>query len=131
LRKGATQAIITDACVPLSKFAELIEATAKDVEKLGVVGSCFGHAGDGNFHCILPFLPGDPKEYMDKLHEVNNNVIRRTLEVGGTCSGEHGVGYGKIKYLEAQYGPGGVRMMKAVKTALDPFQIMNPGKVVH
>jgi D-lactate dehydrogenase (cytochrome) len=131
LRSGATEAILTDACVPLSKFAELIEATAKDVEKLGVVGPCFGHAGDGNFHCILPFLPDDPKEYMDKLHEVNSNVIRRTLEAGGTCTGEHGVGYGKIKYLEPQYGPGAVRMMKAIKTALDPHGIMNPGKVVH
>ena len=130
LRPGCEGAILTDACVPLSKFAELIEATAKDVEDMGVVGPCFGHAGDGNFHCILPILDDDPPEYMDKLHEINNNLIKRTLEAGGTCTGEHGVGYGKIKYLQAQYGPGAIQMMKSVKLGLDPNNIMNPGKVV-
>lgn len=115
LRPGAKDALITDACVPISKFAELIEATAKDVEELGVVGPCFGHAGDGNFHCILPMVEGDSDEYTQRLHEVNDRLIRRTLRVGGTCTGEHGVGYGKMKYLEAQYGPGAIQMMKAIK----------------
>jgi D-lactate dehydrogenase (cytochrome) len=130
LRPGAKDAILTDACVPISKFAQLIEATAKDVKELGVVGPCFGHAGDGNFHCILPVVEGDSEDYTNKLHEVNNRLIRRTLELGGTCTGEHGVGYGKIKYLEQQYGAGAVKMMKAIKQSLDPNQIMNPGKVV-
>jgi D-lactate dehydrogenase (cytochrome) len=130
LRPGSKDAILTDACVPLSKFAELIEATARDVEEKGVVGPCFGHAADGNFHCILPVLEDDSEEYKQKLHEVNSNLIRRTLEVGGTCTGEHGVGYGKIKYLERQYGPGAVQMMKSIKTAIDKCNIMNPGKVV-
>ena len=130
LRPGSTDAILTDACVPLSKFAELIEATAEDVIEKDVVGPCFGHAGDGNFHCILPVLADDPPEYTAKLHEINNNLIRRTLEAGGTCTGEHGVGYGKVKYLEAQYGPGAVFMMKSIKQSLDPNNIMNPGKVV-
>jgi D-lactate dehydrogenase (cytochrome) len=116
--------------VPLSKFADLISATVKDVQELGVVGPCFGHAGDGNFHCILPMLEDDSEEYISRLHKVNENVIRRALEAGGTCTGEHGVGYGKMKYLEKQYGPGAVQMMKAIKQALDPFNIMNPGKVV-
>ena len=131
LRPGATDAILTDACVPISKFAELIEATAKDVEELEVIGPCFGHAGDGNFHCILPLRDDDTQEYIDKLHQVNNNLIERTLEAGGTCTGEHGVGYGKIKYLERQYGEGAVQMMKSIKHALDPHNIMNPGKVIH
>eukprot|EP00934_Nitzschia_sp_Nitz4_P007868 Nitzschia sp. Nitz4//scaffold3_size479765//455124//456617//NITZ4_000192-RA/size479765-processed-gene-1.500-mRNA-1//1//CDS//3329551034//7858//frame0 len=130
LRTGAASAMVTDACVPLSKFAELIEATANDVEELGVVGPCFGHAGDGNFHCILSLRDDDPEEYIAKLHEVNHRLIRRTLDAGGTCTGEHGVGYGKAEYLEQQYGPGAVHMMKAIKHSLDPKNILNPGKFV-
>lgn len=128
--RNASSAILTDACVPLSKFADLIQATTQDVHDLGVVGPCFGHAGDGNFHCILPVLPDDSEQYISKLHEVNHNLIQRTLQAGGTCTGEHGVGYGKIKYLQSQYGPGAVQMMKTIKQALDPNNIMNPGKVV-
>ncbi|KAL3905372.1 MAG: hypothetical protein SGILL_009704 [Bacillariaceae sp.] len=109
----------------------LIEATVKDVEDLGVVGPCFGHAGDGNFHCILPIMADDSEEYIEKVHQVNDNLIQRTLKVGGTCTGEHGVGYGKMKYLEQQYGSGAVRMMESIKTSLDPNGIMNPGKVVQ
>jgi D-lactate dehydrogenase (cytochrome) len=131
LRPGATDAVLTDACVPLSNFAEVLEATARDVEELGVVGPCFGHAGDGNFHCILPILADDSDDYLAKVHQVNDNLIRRTLEVGGTCTGEHGVGYGKVKYLRQQYGPGAVHMMAMIKKALDPNSIMNPGKVTE
>jgi D-lactate dehydrogenase (cytochrome) len=131
LRKGSSDAVLTDACVPLSKFAQIIEATVNDVERLGVVGPCFGHAGDGNFHCILPLLEDDSEEYRSKVHQVNDNLIRRTLAVGGTCTGEHGVGYGKIKYLRQQYGNGAVRMMEMIKQSIDPNGIMNPGKVVE
>ena len=130
LRPGSNDAVLTDACVPLSKFAELISATVQDVQDLGVVGPCFGHAGDGNFHCILPIVEGDSEEYISNVHRVNDNLIKRTLDAGGTCTGEHGIGYGKIKYLEAQYGLGGVHMMKLIKNAIDPLNIMNPGKVV-
>lgn len=130
MRPGATSAFITDACVPLSHFANLIEATARDIEEKGLVGPCFGHAGDGNLHCILPLLEDESDEYLDKVHQVNENLIERTLRAGGTCTGEHGVGYGKIKYLERQYGPGAIIMMQMVKKGLDPYNIMNPGKVV-
>mgnify|MGYP002176469451 CR=1 FL=1 len=130
MRPDATSAFITDACVPLSHFAHLIAATAKDVEEKGIVGPCFGHAGDGNLHCILPLLEDESEEYLDKVHQVNENLIERTLQAGGTCTGEHGVGYGKIKYLERQYGPGATIMMRMVKKGLDPHNIMNPGKVV-
>lgn len=129
-RVGATGAIVTDCCVPLSKFAELIDATARDVEAHGVVGPCFGHAGDGNLHCILPVRDDDSEEYHDKLRSIQSHLIQRTLEAGGTCTGEHGIGYGKIAYLERQYGSGAVRAMAAIKRALDPANIMNPGKVV-
>ena len=130
LRPGSTGAIITDACVPLSQFASLIQATVADVKQYDVVGPCFGHAGDGNLHCILPVKDDDPQDYLDRLEKVNENLIARTLQAGGTCTGEHGIGYGKMKYLERQYGPGAVHMMKAIKGALDPMNIMNPGKVV-
>jgi D-lactate dehydrogenase (cytochrome) len=130
MRPRATSAFITDACVPLSHFANLIEATARDVEEKGLIGPCFGHAGDGNLHCILPLLEDESEEYLEKVHQVNENLIERTLLAGGTCTGEHGVGYGKIKYLERQYGLGATVMMQMVKKGLDPYNIMNPGKIV-
>ena len=129
-RPGAETAIVTDACVPLSRFAELVHKTSLDVQEKGVVGPCFGHAGDGNIHCILPVLKEDDESYVAKLWEINDNLIKRTLDMGGTCSGEHGVGYGKMKYLKRQYGDGAVEMMRRVKRGLDPFNIMNPGKIV-
>lgn len=131
-RKGTSgpKAIVTDACVPLSQFARVLDETVKDVQSLGVVGTCFGHAGDGNFHVILPIKDDDTAEYLGRLQEVNDNLIRRTLQAGGTCSGEHGIGYGKMKYLEQQYGAGALAVMKAVKQGLDPYNIMNPGKIV-
>ena len=130
-RKGATTAFLTDACVPLSKFAQVIEETVQDVQDMEVVGPCFGHAGDGNFHCILPISETDETdEYMSKVFQVHENIIQRTLKAGGTCTGEHGVGYGKIKYLKEQYGPGAVHMMELIKKSLDPNSIMNPGKLV-
>lgn len=130
LRPGATDAFLTDVCVPLSKFADIITATVEDVKEYGLVGPCFGHAGDGNFHCILPLVEGEDDGYLSKVHKVNDNLIKRTMLVGGTCTGEHGVGYGKIKYLEQQYGTGGVRMMEMIKKGIDPTNIMNPGKVI-
>lgn len=130
LRPQATTAILTDACVPLSKFAAVIEATARDVEQQSVVGPIFGHAGDGNFHCILPICESEDESYLERAHAVNDRLIQRTLDAGGTCTGEHGVGYGKAHYLEKQYGTGAVGMMDLIKKALDPNGIMNPGKVL-
>ena len=130
LRKGATDAVITDACVPLSKFADIVTATAKDVKELNVVGPCFGHAGDGNFHCILPIVDDDDEDYVARVHQVNDNLIRRTIDVGGSCTGEHGIGNGKLKYLHDQYGEGPIKFMKELKKGIDPNNIMNPGKVV-
>jgi hypothetical protein len=84
MRPDATSAFITDACVPLSHFAHLVPATAKDVEEKGIVGPCFGHAGDGNLHCILPLLEDESDEYLAKVHQVNENLMERTLLAGGT-----------------------------------------------
>lgn len=130
LKENAKGAIVTDVCVPLSKLADIISATAQDVKDMNVIGPCFGHAGDGNFHCILPRSEDDSAEYISKLHEINDRMIRRTIEAGGTCTGEHGVGYGKMKYLKMQYGSGGVKMMEMIKKGMDPNNILNPGKIV-
>jgi len=129
---GATpqSTVLTDVCVPLPHFADIISATARDVHEMGVVGPCFGHAGDGNFHCIMPLKPNDTKEYKDRVFRVLENLTERAIGVGGTCSGEHGIGYGKKKYLRRMYGEGGVSMMEALKKSMDPFNVLNPGKIV-
>ena len=84
----------------------------------------------GNFHCILLVKEDDTPEYVMRLHEVNRRLIERTLAAGGSCTGEHGIGVGKKQYLEKQYGAGAVEMMRTLKRALDPQNILNPGKVV-
>jgi len=129
LRPGS-RGIVTDAVVPLSKLAQVMAETAADVERSGVVGPIFGHAGDGNFHCILPKLPDDPPEYVAALEGVNSRLIERTLAAGGSCTGEHGVGVGKKHYLEREHGAGAVEMMRSIKRGLDPLNILNPCKVV-
>lgn len=130
--EGATpqSTVLADACVPLRHFADVVSATARDVEERGVVGPCFGHAGDGNFHCILPLKKNDAKEYRENVFEVVEKLTDRAIRLGGTCTGEHGIGYGKKKYLKMMYGDGGVSMMKALKKSMDPYNIMNPGKIV-
>ncbi|KAL3809008.1 LOW QUALITY PROTEIN: hypothetical protein ACHAXA_000288 [Cyclostephanos tholiformis] len=122
--------IVTDVCVPLSHFADIISATAVDVRESGVVGPCFGHAGDGNFHCILPLKKNDTNEYRDRVTAIIENMTMRAISVGGTCTGEHGIGYGKKRYLARMHGEGGLSMMEALKRSIDPWNIMNPGKIV-
>ena len=91
--------------------------------------SCLvGHAGDGNFHLLYVLDPENPEE-IEIARGLNDRVVARALEMGGTCSGEHGVGYGKMKFLEAEHG-GGLDVMRSIKRALDPDNRMNPGKIV-
>ena len=94
-----------------------------------LTGPIFGHVGDGNFHAILLFDPENPEEYKT-CKEVSYRMASRALELGGTCTGEHGVGTGKIHLLQAQFGDVGIDTMKSLKMALDPKGIMNPGKVL-
>jgi D-lactate dehydrogenase (cytochrome) len=130
--QGATSqsTIVTDVCVPLSSFADIITATAKDLRDLNVFGTCFGHAGDGNFHCILPLRPDDTDEYKESVFKVIELMAERAISVGGSVTGEHGVGYGKKKFLEKMYGEAGVSLMQTIKGSIDPWNIMNPGKIV-
>ena len=114
------RAIVTDACVPVSQLPGLIQATSRDVKENNVVGPCFGHAGDGNFHCILVYNDDDDEDYLERLKQVNANLIERTLAAGGTCTGEHGVGSGKKAYLLREKGAAAIDAMRSIKAALDP-----------
>ena len=129
LRKDA-KGVVTDACVPLEHLAKLLVETSEDIKNEGIVGPIFGHAGDGNFHVVLPIVNGDETNgYLDKVNRVMDNISRRAIEAGGTCTGEHGVGYGKLKYLNLQYNCETVNAMRRIKAALDPNNILNPGKI--
>jgi D-lactate dehydrogenase (cytochrome) len=118
----------TDVCVPISQLTEVIMATRKDVDDLKLTGPIVGHVGDGNFHVGLCVDPDDADE-MRRIGEMNDRLVARAIAVGGTCTGEHGVGTGKIKYLHAEHGES-LSVMRQIKTALDPDNIMNPGKVL-
>lgn len=126
-RPGA-RALVTDICVPISRLAEAVETCRADLAKLRLQGPILGHVGDGNFHAILLFDPNDPVEKARVL-EASNRLVELALSLGGTATGEHGVGIGKLGYMEREHGPAWA-MMGTIKTALDPLNIMNPGKLV-
>ena len=117
----------TDVCVPVSRLAECVVETQKDIEELGLVAPIVGHVGDGNFHTSPAFHRDDPKE-MAAIETFLDRLTKRAIAMAGTCTGEHGVGQGKVKYLEAELGHG-VAVMRAIKSALDPEGILNPGKI--
>lgn len=127
LRPGA-QGLPTDVCVPISELARNIEAAKDDVVRAGLIAPICGHVGDGNFHLCFVVDANDAEE-MRRVEEVNRRMIDRALACGGTCTGEHGIGYGKIDFLRQEAGPA-FALHQAVKRAFDPMGIMNPGKVV-
>ena len=120
-------ALSTDACVPISRLAECVSATAKDIEESGMIGPIVGHVGDGNFHVLLLVNTDDPEEIATADGIISRLAIR-AIEMDGTCTGEHGIGQGKQKYMEQEHG-NAVAMMQAIKEALDPKNILNPGKI--
>jgi D-lactate dehydrogenase (cytochrome) len=128
LRPGA-RALGSDVCVPISRLTECIVETREDIEREGLLAPILGHVGDGNFH-VLFLLDPDDQDELARVKAVNDRMVRRALELGGTCTGEHGVGYGKAHYMELEHGPEAVALMRAVKQALDPNGIMNPGKIL-
>ncbi len=117
----------TDVCVPISRLAEVVLETKRDVVEADILAPVVGHVGDGNFHLTVLMKPDDPA-YLAKVEAVNDRMVNRALAAGGTCTGEHGIGIGKMKYMDAEHG-GSVAAMQAVKRALDPHNIMNPGKI--
>ncbi|PIW30806.1 MAG: FAD-binding oxidoreductase [Rhodospirillales bacterium CG15_BIG_FIL_POST_REV_8_21_14_020_66_15] len=128
LRPGC-RGIATDVCVPISRLAECILETRKDIDASGLCAPIVGHVGDGNFHIIFVVDPDDAEE-MARAADVNERMVMRAIAMDGTCTGEHGVGYGKIDFLTAEHGEALVAM-RAIKRALDPLNIMNPGKIVR
>jgi D-lactate dehydrogenase (cytochrome) len=128
LRPGA-KGWATDVCVPISALAACIRATQDDVAEAGLLAPIVGHAGDGNFHLLMLIDPDNPEE-LTLAKEVNKRLVRRAIAAGGTCTGEHGVGYGKIESVEEEHGEA-VSVMAAIKRALDPQDILNPGKIVR
>ncbi len=120
---------VTDVCVPISRLADCIEATRADIDTSGLFAPVIGHVGDGNFHSTIFIDPDDPS-MLDKALELDRRLVQRALEMGGTCTGEHGIGMGKLKHMRNEHGAGAVEVMRAIKAALDPQNIMNPGKVV-
>lgn len=127
LRPGA-KAWSTDACVPISRLADCIVASKKDLDESPLTGTLVGHVGDGNFH-MLYLVDPDSAEEMAEARRLNERLVTRALEMGGTCSGEHGVGIGKMPYLVREHGDA-IETMRAIKRALDPKGLLNPGKIL-
>lgn len=119
----------TDVCVPISRLAECIAATNEDIARVGIPIALFGHVGDGNFHLVVLVDPDNPKE-MAEAAWISERVVERALAVEGTCTGEHGIGLGKRKYLAREHGEVAVDVMAAIKAALDPKNLLNPGKIL-
>ena len=126
-RPGA-RAMTTDVCVPISQLAPCILETQADARATGLAAPLVGHAGDGNFHLILMIDPEQPDE-IARVSAYAERLVERALRMGGTCSGEHGVGLGKMKYLKAEHGEA-LDVMRTLKRALDPDDLMNPGKML-
>ncbi|MFC4348995.1 FAD-binding oxidoreductase [Kordiimonas lipolytica] len=118
----------TDVCVPISRLGDCMRETRFDMDESPIVGTMVGHVGDGNFHTILLADPNNLGE-MRALDDLHDRMVTRAIEMGGTCTGEHGIGLGKMKYLEQEKGPA-LHLMRQIKAALDPIGIMNPGKLL-
>jgi D-lactate dehydrogenase (cytochrome) len=115
--------------VPISRLAECVDETVKDIQASGLIAPIVGHVGDGNFH-VQPLVDmNDPRE-VEACEAFIERLVQRALAMEGTCTGEHGVGQKKMKYLEAEHGPEALDLMRVLKRAIDPQNIMNPGKVI-
>jgi D-lactate dehydrogenase (cytochrome) len=119
----------TDVCVPISRLADCISETKRDLAQSTIPVALVGHVGDGNFHLVFMIDPERPEEIAEA-SRLNDRMVTRALAMEGTCTGEHGIGYGKMDFLTAEHGEA-VAVMRALKQALDPENIMNPGKIVR
>jgi len=127
LRPGA-RSVTTDVCVPISRLTECIEQTRLDLETSGLETAMIGHVGDGNFHVLILVGPDDPSERV-RAEAANDRLTERAIALGGTCTGEHGIGLHKMRFLERERDPATLDLMRSIKRALDPRNILNPGKI--
>ena len=127
LRPGAN-ILSTDVCVPISRLADCVHETREDIAKTGLMAPIVGHVGDGNFHLSILVDMESPDE-VERTEAFVGRLNLRAIEMDGTCTGEHGIGQGKMKYLSRELGAG-VDVMRAIKKTIDPLNIMNPGKIV-
>ncbi|MCK4988292.1 MAG: FAD-binding protein, partial [Desulfobacterales bacterium] len=121
------ETLIVDAAVPISRYPEMIVFSQKLVDENKAPGYVFGHAGDGNLHVVLVGDPANEKEW-SKLEEINDQIVTRAIEIGGTCTGEHGIGIGKRKFMELEHGQS-YHLMRQIKELIDPKGLLNPGKI--
>ena len=129
LRPGA-RPFATDVCVPISRLADCVEETQQDIAQTGLVAPIVGHVGDGNFH-VSPLVDmADPTD-IEKAEAFASRLVRRALAMDGTCTGEHGVGQKKIKYMEEEYSATTLDLMRRIKQAFDPENLLNPGKILR
>ena len=116
------------SCVPISRLAECIAETEQDMKAASMPIHILGHVGDGNFHLMMLIDP-DSKDELHESHALNERLVQRALRLEGTCTGEHGVGIGKLDFLVAEHGDA-ISVMRMIKKTLDPDNIMNPGKIL-
>ena len=119
----------TDVCVPISRLAECIGETKRDLVQSSIPSALVGHVGDGNFHLVFMIDPNRPEEIAEAAR-LNDRMVTRALRMEGTCTGEHGVGYGKMDFLVAEHGEA-ISVMRMIKQALDPNNLLNPGKILR
>ena len=127
LRPGA-RPFATDACVPISRLADCVEETLEDIKAAGLVAPIVGHVGDGNFH-VSPLVDMSNRHEIEAAEAFASRLAHRAIAMGGTCTGEHGIGQKKIAYMEDEHGPEAIDLMRRVKAAFDPQNLFNPGKV--
>ena len=128
LAPGA-EGYVTDCCVPISSLAEAIRRARNEIDRSGLVAPILGHVGDGNFHLIILIRPDEPTD-LERAHKLAETLNLMSIELGGTMTGEHGIGFGKKKYMQAEHGDA-YALMGVIKRAVDPGNIMNPGKMVN
>ena len=126
--KPGCRTVTTDTCVPISRLAESVVQASEEAEAAGMMHYIVGHVGDGNFHIAYLVDPTKPAE-RELAEQLNEKVVMRALSFAGTCSGEHGVGLHKMEFLKSEADAGAIEMMRTVKRALDPKNILNPGKI--
>jgi D-lactate dehydrogenase (cytochrome) len=127
--RAGTKVVVSDVCVPISRLAECVLETKRDIDRSNLIAPIVGHVGDGNFHASVLVMMDDPDE-VARTKALLERIAERSLAMDGTCTGEHGIGEGKKHFMVAEHGQSTINLMAAIKHAIDPNNIMNPGKIV-